>query len=254
MWNWVPLLQLYLIMGEFKVQIMGGNKLKVLDLINRFGVIANKQIFRYFDGEITPHAIYKILADLEGMGFIAKGNIGRIFYAYIRPSASSVVTEPMYRFNKLNLSELLHDLRVNYYLIERYKQAKESGKFRSVSFITERELIDEILIEREDKITDSNYTRQIDKLKRHLSDGILIVETFDGRVNRTAIEYELTQKAKGTYEKILRKYQLSSDRNDLDSVIYIVKGKRIQRKIEQVMSENNYSFNIRFYDADETFE
>lgn len=254
MWNWVPLLQLYWIMGELKVQIIGGNKVKILDLVNRFGVIANKQIFKYFEGEITNHAIYKILSELADSGYISKGNIGRVYYVYIRPSATAIVTEPMYKFNRLNQTELLHDLRVNYYLIERYKQAKDSEKFKDVRFQTERELIDEELIENEDKLTDSNYTRQIDKLKRHMPDGILIIERFDGKISRTAIEYELTQKAKNTYEKILRRYQLSFDRSELSAVIYIVKGRRIQRKIEQVMSEKNYDFNIRFYDADETFE
>lgn len=254
MWNWLPLLQLYWIMGELKVQIIGGNKVKILDLINRFGVIANQQLFKYFEGEITNHAIYKILSELEGMGYISKGNIGRIYYSYIRPSATAMVTEPMYNFNRLNQTELLHDLRVNNYLIRKYRQAKDSEKFRSVTFKTERELIDEELIENEDKITDSNYSRQIDKLKRHMSDGILIIEKFDGSISRTAIEYELTQKAKKTYETILRRYQKSFDRNDLSSVIYIVKGRRIKRKIEQVMSEQDYNFNIRFNDADETFE
>lgn len=241
-------------MEELTVQIFGETKLKILDLINRFGVIANKQLFSYFEGEITNHSIYKNLSELENMGYISKGNIGRIYYAYIRPSATTAVSEPMYKFNKLNQTELLHDLRVNYFLIERYKQAKESGKFKDVYFITERELIDEELIEREDKFTDTNYTRQIEKLKRHMPDGILVIEKFDGSFVRTAIEYELTQKAKMTYEKILNRYQNSFNKEELNQVIYIVKGRRIQRKIEQVMTEKNYQFNIRFVDADETFE
>jgi len=115
-------------------------------------------------------------------------------------------------------------------------------------------LIDEYLVENEDRLTDSNYTRQVDKLKRHMSDGILVTEFFDGRAARTAVEYELTQKSKRIYEKILNRYQASFDRGEINLVIYIVKGRRIQRKIEQVMSEQDHHFNIRFYDADETFE
>lgn len=234
------------------MQIIGANKLKVLDLVNRFGVIANKQIFRYFDDEITKHSIYKILQDLENMGVVAKGNIGRIYYVYIRPSATPLVSEPMYKFNKLNQTELLHDLRVSYYIIEQYKRIKETNKYKNVSFITERELIDESLIEK-DELTDTNFTRTIEKLKRHMADGILITENFEGVLNKIAIEYELTQKAKPTYEKILKSYQSTYDQGDIRAVIYIVKGRRIQRKIEQVMTEQGYDFRIDFRDADDVF-
>lgn len=241
-------------MGEIDLKIMSTNRVKVLDLINRFGVIANKQMFKYFEGEITYHSIYKILDYLEKENFIVKSNIGRVFYVYIRPNAAAVVSEPMYKFNRLNQTELLHDLRVNDYLINRYVEAKNDDRFKRVSFTTERELIDEYLIENENKITDTNYTRQIDKLKRHMADGILEVEYHDNRIVRTAIEYELTQKGKMMYEKIMNRYNNMIKSGQIDLVIYIVKGRRIQRKIEQVMSEQEYNFRIVFKDADEVFE
>lgn len=241
-------------MEELKVQIIGAKKLRVLDLVNRFGVIANKQIFDYFDGEITRHNIYKILQEFEKMGVISKGNIGRIFYVYIRPLATPIVSEPMYKFNKVNQIELLHDLRVSHYIIEQYKKQKNNDKYKRISFITERELIDNRLIEKEDELTDSNATRTIEKLKRHLSDGIIITENHEGGIYKLAIEYELTQKAKRTYEKVLRSYQLAYDHQDITAVLYIVKGRRIQRKIEQVRNEQNYNFRIVFRDADEVFE
>ena len=86
-----------------------------------------------------------------------------------------------------------------------------------------------------------------------MADGILITENFEGVLNKIAIEYELTQKAKPTYEKILKSYQSTYDQGDIKAVIYIVKGRRIQRKIEQVMTEQGFDFRIDFRDADDVF-
>ncbi|WP_020008059.1 hypothetical protein [Salinicoccus albus] len=230
------------------------NKVKVLNLVNRFGVITNKQLFKYFEGEITNHTIYKILSELEGMRYISKGNIGRVYYVYIRPSADSVVSEPMYRFKQLNQNELLHDLRVNNYLIHQYKESQKDVLTLSVSFKTKRELIEEALVEREDEMTDSNYTRERNKLKQHMPDGILITENIDDSISRIAIEYELTKKAKTTYEKILSRYYNMIENGEIDFIIYIVKGSRIRPKIEQVMSEQDYHFRIIFKDEHEIFE
>lgn len=235
------------------MKIMSTSRLRVLDLINRFGVIANKQLFKFFDGEITSHAIYKILEFLEDEGFIGKSNIGRVYYSYIKPSAHTVVNQPMYNFNKVNQSELLHDLRVNDYLIDNYLRGLNSERYKSVSFFTEREIIDEYLIEQSDNLTDTNVTRQVDKLKRNLSDAVLVFTKHDDTFVKIAIEYEHTQKSKKMYEDILKRYNNQFMKGELSRVIYIVKGRRIQRKIEQVMNEQNYSFDIRFQNADEVF-
>lgn len=235
------------------MEIMSENKVKVLDLINRFGVIANKQLFKYFKGDITQHMMYKIISYLAKEGLISKSNIGRVYYVYIRPSATSIVSEPMYNFNRVNQTELLHDLRVNEYLIDQYLKFKDSEKIRSVSFKTEREMIDEYLIEESDEITDSNVTRKVNSLKRHTPDGIFTFVNLDGGVRRMAVEYELNQKNKTMYEKILKRYDNHIIKGDINSVTYIVKGRRIQRKIEEVMKENNYNFRINFLNADEVF-
>ncbi|GAA3713230.1 hypothetical protein GCM10022378_00150 [Salinicoccus jeotgali] len=234
--------------------ILGENKLKVLNLINRFGVIGYRQLFDYFEGQISQGAIYKILSDLHENELIKKGNVGRIFYCYITPNAEAIIDKPMYNFKTVNKTEVIHDLRVNDFILKQYKSAVATDKYKYVDFTTERELTDEQLIEREDSFKSNNLTRNVEKIKRNIPDGMLNLETQDGRLLRIAIEYEFTQKSTRRYKEILGRYQKQYDRNEIATVTYIYKGSRVRHKIEQVMSENNYNFNITFRNADNIFD
>lgn len=236
------------------MQILGENKTNVLNVINRFGVISNKQLFSHFEGRMTDSLIYKILTWLEENDYIKKGNIGRIYYSYITPHAEPLVDKPMYNFRTVDKGEVIHDLRVNDFLIKQYKNAVSSGKYKYVDFTTERELTDEVLVENEGSFNSNNLTRNVEKIKRNIPDGMLNLETEDGRILKIAIEYELTQKSTRRYKEILGRYQNQFDRNEIATVTYIHKGNRVRHKIEQVMSENNYDFNITFRNADNIFD
>lgn len=150
--------------------------------------------------------------------------------------ATGLVSEPMHALRTLNQSELVHDLRVADYIIKQYLQLKTKDAVSQVGFTTERELIDYDLIEQADATSDRKRSRNIDTVKRKVPDGYLHIERVDGRKQTLAIEYELTQKAKGKYEEILKRYARMYAQDELNGVVYIVGVPRIQWQIEAVRS------------------
>ncbi|MFB9861620.1 hypothetical protein ACFFLE_11130, partial [Salinicoccus siamensis] len=240
----------YMKKGGAGMQIIGAQKTQVLDLINRFGVIGNKTLFAFFEGAISRHMLYKILRFLTKRGYIKKGNIGPLYYVYITPGATGLVSEPMHALRTLNQSELVHDLRVADYIIKQYLRLRTKDAVSQVGFTTERELIDDDLIEQVDATSDWKRSRNIDTVKRKVPDGYLHIKRVDGRKQALAIEYELTQKSKGKYEEILKRYARMYAHDELNGVVYIVAVPRIQRQIEAVRSSRGYTLPIKFHVAD----
>lgn len=205
----------------------------VLVLIDRFGVITNRQLEKYLDymGVNTVRRGRKQLLDL---GFIEERNFGRRKVCAVTKKGSEYVGNIMMGAGS-SYANLQHDLTVNeivYKLIEQYRE-----KGWDVIFHTEREVLRELFLSLSyEEIRKPNKLRHLSK---EVPDFLL---DLDG--NKYAFELELSRKTNKRIEKKIQQYKRSIEDGLYSRVFYICKDEAIKKHVD--LFAKGFNLDIRF--------
>ncbi len=82
--------------------ILAAKQEKVLEVINRFGVISSTQLVDYLEGEISHVTVYNTKKKLLSLGFITEKKIGYTLVLAVRPRGVDYLGSPLTPFTKLN--------------------------------------------------------------------------------------------------------------------------------------------------------
>lgn len=172
---------------------------RVLQVINRFGVITSSQLIEYFKGEISHVTVYNTKSKLVSLGFVAEEKIGYQLILFVRPSGVEYLGSNLTAFTKINYGQLKHQLMMNDCILALKNLAEQ--KERDFNFLTERELRSQYLDLNFSKAERKNPT----KLKQ-VADRIPDFVILEGE-NKLAHEVELTQKSSKRYLEKMARYK-----------------------------------------------
>jgi hypothetical protein len=181
------------------VNLLAEKQEKVLNIINRFGVITSTQLIEFLKGDISHVTVYNTKSKLLSLGFITEEKIGYQLILAIRPSGVEYLGSNLTAFTKINYGQLKHQLLMNDSILalKRLSEQKE----RDFHFLTERELRSEYL----DYNFSKNDRKNPTKLKQ-VADRIPDFVVLDGE-SKIAHEVELTQKSSKRYQEKMARYR-----------------------------------------------
>nr|WP_021038256.1 replication-relaxation family protein [Bacillaceae bacterium JMAK1]AGQ45423.1 Putative DNA relaxation protein [Bacillaceae bacterium JMAK1] len=231
--------------GEF---ILGGMALntnllsekrhKVIEYIDRFGVITSAQLERYLS-DLGVMTIYRARAQGEEMGFIERGSYGQQKVLSITKQGSEYVGN-IGRQAGISYSTLQHSLTINEVI---FKLMYELGyRDRGYEFITERELREEIFDQLSyERSQQPNIMRT---LRNEIPDFLL---EKDGET--LAFEVELNRKTRKRLHQKLKLYKQSLEQGKYTHVFYITKDENLKKQIDK--EAQNLSLNLRLLTLNE---
>lgn len=219
--------------GEIVVDfILTKKQRKVLETIDRFGVITNIQLEKILAKDVSRATIFRVRNKLEEMGFVEERQFGRRSVVSITKKGSEYIGE-INTGGGTSYANLQHDLTANETIYRLTKMYTEKGQ--TVSFSTVRELKRSIVVD-----LSLSERKQANKL-RYISE-----EIPDFQLNLSgkelAFEIELSRKTNHRIEKKVRQYQQSLSDGRYDAVFYICKDEGIKKHIEKIAAAKGVSF------------
>ncbi|MFG6150610.1 replication-relaxation family protein [Halobacillus sp. B23F22_1] len=201
--------------------ILSEKRKEVLETIDRFGVITNRQLEKFLS-YMGVNTIRRGRQQLKELGFIEEKSFGRRKVSTITKKGSEYVGQIMTGASS-SYSQLQHDLTVNEIVHALVQQYKEKG--HSVTFLTEREVIRKAFLSLSyEEIKKPNKLRHLSK---EVPDFLL-----NFRDQSFAFEVELNRKTHQRIEKKVQQYKQSVEENTYSRVFYICKDEGIRRHVE----------------------
>lgn len=215
--------------------ILSEKRKDVLVLIDRFGVITNRQLEKFLP-HMNFNTVRRARNQLKELGFIDEKSYGRRKVSTITKKGSEYVGNIMTGAGS-SYANLQHDLTANELVYTLVNQYKEKGY--QVTFDTEREIMRDVYL-----TLSYEEIKKPNKL-RHLSKE---VPDFLLKVNgqTIAFEVELNRKTNSRIEKKVRQYKKSIDEGAYSKVIYICRDEVIKKHVE--IFANGVDLNIGFLD------
>lgn len=208
---------------------------RVLEIINRFGVMNSTQLLEIFEGEISAPAIYATKKKLVKMDFINEEKLGLKLIIWIRPGGVKFLGSELTSFSKISYSRLGHQFIMNDCLIKTYKRYLQNEKVEKVEYVTEREIRTEY-IETHLSYKEKRDSNKLQEVYNLIPDFILKFTTND-TVYKVAYEIELTSKTKARYDRKFKQYQEQIRRGDFSKVFYICEHQSTIKLIESIASQ-----------------
>lgn len=202
---------------------LSGKKFRVLEAIDRFGVITTAQLERYL-GDINASTIYRARKRGLSLGYVRERVYGMRKLVAITDSGAKFIGRNLKGVNLTN-NDMYHQLIGNQVLLTFLDDYQDDN----VGFQTERDIIKEEQISR--SATELNKPNKIKNLWKEVPD---IVITINGKV--IAIEVEISRKTNKRIEQKLKKYK---NQERYDSVFYICGNEDIRRAVENINDNLN---------------
>ena len=196
-------------------------KSKILNIIDRLGVINTKQIISL--SGLNNKTVYKSLALLDHNGFIKKADLrynGNIFMITQTGSEWCGNINLAFRSSQKvpNMAILRHTLLVNDTIIY-YKQLFKEQKDEDIGIITERELL----------VEEIGKGKRSKKVVDTLPD--FVFERTTGR--KTAVEVELTRKRPDRLQRKLRAYKDQLNKGIYFNIAYCYDDESVARLVSR---------------------
>ncbi|MBW7636356.1 hypothetical protein K1I48_23330 [Bacillus licheniformis] len=218
--------------------VLSEKRRKVVEAIDRFGVITSVQLERYLK-DLGVMTIYRARAQGEELGFVETKAFGRRKVLCITKKGSNFIGR-IGSAASAGYSTLQHDLTVNdviFSLLERYAaQGKDFG------FKTERELVQELLLSM--SVEQTRKPNALRHVAQEVPDFILV-----NSERRFAFEVELSRKTSARIQKKMNQYKKSLQNGLYDRVFYICKEDAIKKHIQAFAS--SVGVNISFIMLDD---
>ncbi|MDT9027513.1 hypothetical protein [Rossellomorea yichunensis] len=199
--------------------VVSDKRMKVLRLIDRFGVIGVTQLETYSGMAIMT--IYRARKQLEELNFIENKSFGRQKVCVITKEGSDYVGSLKFG-GPSGFSSLQHDLTVAEILFIMKKRYLEQGK--DLDFKTERELTREYTL----TLANQNQPMRWDYMAKNVPDFSLFNEE-----RRVAYEVELSSKTNARIIRKMKQYQELINSGHYTHVIYLCKDQTILKSIQQ---------------------
>lgn len=196
-------------------------KSKILNIIDRLGVINTKQIISL--SGLNNKTVYKSLALLDHNGFIKKADLrynGNIFMITQTGSEWCGTINLAFRSSQKvpNMAILRHTLLVNDTIIY-YKSLFKEQKDEDIEIITERELL----------VEEIGKGKRSKKVVDTLPD--FVFERTTGR--KTAVEVELTRKRPDRLQRKLRAYKDQINKGIYFNIAYCYDDEAVKRLVSR---------------------
>lgn len=206
------------------MNLLGDKQERVLELINRFGVITSTQIIDFLKGEISHVTVYNTLKKMKSLGFISEEKIGYQLIVFIRPRGVDYLNSNLTAFTKINYSMLQHQITMNDCILAFKKLSdKRNVEFK---FISERELRSNYLDQNFSK-KDRRNTTLLKKVPDRIPDFVLMEGSL-----KIACEVELTIKSKRRYKEKFERYRDEILNNEYSMVRYLCSDEKIIETID----------------------
>ncbi|MEK5009589.1 hypothetical protein MHI11_20740 [Bacillus sp. FSL K6-3312] len=205
--------------------ILSEKRRKVVEAIDRFGVITSVQLERFLK-DMGVMTIYRARAQGEELGFVETKTFGRRKVLCITKSGSKFIGH-IGSAAGLSYSTLQHDLTVNdviFSLLERY-----AAKGTEFSFKTERELTRELVLSL--SVEQARKPNALRHIAQEVPDFLLV-----NSERRFAFEVELSRKTSARIEKKMHQYKKSIQNGLYDRVFYICKEDAIRNQVHAFAS------------------
>lgn len=215
---------------------LSGKRYKVIEAIDRFGVVTTEQLKRYLS-DVHFNTIYRARQQGLDLGYIHERVYGMRKLTGITDRGAKLIGKNL-KGVSLGNDDMHHQLISNQVLFSFLDEYKDSD----VSFQTERDIITEMQFTLPmEELKKPNKMRHI---RREIPDFTLII---DGQV--IAIEVEISRKTNKRIEEKLKKYKNS---NQYDSIFYICGNDYIRKAVGNV---NDYlNAGISFLMLDEVID
>jgi hypothetical protein len=213
-------------------ELLSKKQRRVLEVIDRFGVLSMKQLAEYLEGEISSPTVYAFRKTGVNIGFIRYEKIGIHGMVSIAPRGSHYLDSKLPTITKVNYRELNHTLQMNNVLLVYMKHARKNGK--EYSFTTERELRKAFL----DSLPsdDRKKSKVLNQVPNRIPD---FVWEEDGL--KMACEVELNSKSRSRYERKFELYKNALSDGIYTHIRYIFKNEEILNKVMSVAEQVNMS-------------
>lgn len=202
-----------------KFNVVSEKRMKVLRLIDRFGVIGVTQLETY--SGMATMTIYRARQQLEELKFIENKSFGRQKICVITKEGSDYVGNLKFA-GPSGYSSLQHDLTAAEVLFIMKNRYLEQG--RDLDFKTERELTREYGL----TLANQNQPMRWDYMAKNVPDFSLFNEE-----RRVAYEVELSSKANARIIRKMGQYRDLINSGHYTDVIYLCKDETIMKSIQQ---------------------
>ena len=202
-----------------KFNVVSEQRMKVLNWIDRFGVIGVSQLETY--SGMAKMTIYRARQQLEELKLIENKTFGRQTICVITKEGSNYVGNLKFG-GPSGFSSLQHDLTVAEILFIMKNRYLEQG--RDLNFKTERELTREYVL----TLANRNQPMRWDYMAKNVPDFSLFNEE-----RRVAYEVELSSKANARVIRKMEQYRDLTNSGQYTDVIYICKNETILKAIQQ---------------------
>ncbi|GGJ77634.1 replication-relaxation family protein [Virgibacillus salexigens] len=201
--------------------ILSEKRKDVLVLIDRFGVITNRQLEKFLP-YMNFNTVRRARNQLKELGFIEEKAFGRRKVSTVTKKGSEYVGSIMTGAGS-SYANLQHDLTVNEVVYTLVRQYKDKGY--EVKYQTEREIMrEEFLSLSYEEIKKPNKLRHLSK---EVPDFSL---EMNGQI--LAFEVELNRKTNNRIEKKVNQYKQSVEQGTYTRVFYICRDEGIKKHVD----------------------
>lgn len=202
-----------------KFNVVSAKRMKVLELIDRFGVIAVTQLETY--SGMPKMTIYRARLQLEELKLIESKNFGRQRICVVTKEGSDYVGKLKFA-GPSGFSSLQHDLTVAEALFVMKNRYLEQG--RELNYQTERELTREYAL----TLANQNQPMRWDYMAKNVPDFSLFNEE-----RRVAYEVELSSKTNARIIRKMEQYRELINNGTYTDVIYLCGDTTILKSVQQ---------------------
>lgn len=202
-----------------KFNVVSEKRMKVLQLVDRFGVIGVTQLEKY--SGMATMTIYRARQQLEELKLIENKSFGRQKICVITKEGSDYVGSLKFA-GPTGYSSLQHDLTVAEVLFIMKNRYLEQG--RDLDFKTERELTREYAF----TLANQNQPMRWDYMAKNVPDFSLF-----NKERRVAYEVELSSKTNARIIRKMEQYRDLINSGHYTDVIYLCRDATILKSIQQ---------------------